>query len=234
MNNVEWSEGMKKMLCVSLTERSVEECSKVMTSCDADLVEHRMDFMEEIERLDAIYDESKVPIIATCRATNERGHFEGDERSRINHLIEAISAGATYVDVELDTEPALMSLVRKEAAESDSKLIVSKHFFDSTLSVPELLSVLDGLTIAGADILKLVTTPKTLNDCGKILQLYQIESRPARPMIAFAMGDLGKFTRVAALFLGAPFMYVSQDSGDKAAPGQITLSQMRALLEVLE
>jgi 3-dehydroquinate dehydratase-1 len=53
-------------------------------------------------------------------------------------------------------------------------------------------------------------------------------------MIAFAMGDLGKFTRVAALFLGAPFMYVSQDSGDKAAPGQITLSQMRALLEVLE
>jgi 3-dehydroquinate dehydratase type I len=234
MNNLEWSIRMKKMLCVSLTERAVEDCSKVISSCDADLIEHRMDFMDKIERLDTIYRPLKIPIIATCRATTEGGHFEGDEKSRIGHLIEAISAGASYVDVELDTEPALMSLVRKEVAESDSKLIVSKHFFDSTPGVPELLSVLDRLAIAGADILKLVTTPKTLSDCGKMLQLYQIESRPARPMIAFAMGTLGRFTRVSALFLGAPFMYVSQDSGDMAAPGQLTLSQMRALLEVLE
>ncbi|MHA2211184.1 MAG: type I 3-dehydroquinate dehydratase, partial [Candidatus Thorarchaeota archaeon] len=44
----------------------------------------------------------------------------------------------------------------------------------------------------------------------------------------------GKFTRVSALFLGAPFMYVSQDQGEQAAPGQITVTQMRTLLEVLE
>jgi 3-dehydroquinate dehydratase-1 len=82
--------------------------------------------------------------------------------------------------------------------------------------------------------MKLVTTPKTMSDCGRVLQLYYVKSKPARPMIAFAMGDLGKFTRVSALFLGAPFMYVSQDQGEQAAPGQITVTQMRTLLEVLE
>lgn len=222
------------MLCVSLTERSVEECSKVIASCDADLIEHRMDFMDRIEGLDAIYDESKMPIIATCRATQNGGYFEGNEEIRIGHLIDAISAGASYVDLELDTEPALMNLVRKAAAKSNTKLIVSKHYFDSTPDDTGLLNVLDSLAIAGADVMKLVTTPEALSDCGRVLQLYHIESKPARPMIAFAMGDLGKFTRVAALFLGAPFIYVSQDQGAQAAPGQITVSQMRTLLEVLE
>jgi 3-dehydroquinate dehydratase-1 len=234
MSNLELSVRMKKMLCVSLTERSVDECSKAMASCDADLIEHRMDFMDRIERLDAIYDATKVPIIATCRALQDSGHFEGNEASRIGHLIEAISAGASYVDIELDTTSELMNLVRKEAARNNSKLIVSKHFSDSTPDLPELLNVLDRLTISGADVMKLVTTPKTMSDCGRVLQLYYVKSKPARPMIAFAMGDLGKFTRVSALFLGAPFMYVSQDQGEQAAPGQITVTQMRTLLEVLE
>ncbi|MHA2299676.1 MAG: type I 3-dehydroquinate dehydratase, partial [Candidatus Thorarchaeota archaeon] len=197
-------------------------------------IEHRMDFMGRIERLDAIYNESKMPIIATCRATHDGGHFEGNEESRIGHLIEAISAGASYVDLELDTEHALMNLVRKAATKNNSKLIVSKHYFDSTPDVTELLNVLDRLAIAGADVMKLVTTAKTMSDCGRVLQLYHAKSKSARPMIAFAMGDLGKFTRVTALFLGAPFMYVSQNQGEQAAPGQITVSQMRAVLEALE
>jgi 3-dehydroquinate dehydratase-1 len=225
---------MKKILCVSLTERSVGQCAHFVSSCDADLIEHRMDFMDRIERLNAIYDVSKVPIIATCRAPRDGGFFDGDDERRISHLIEAISAGASYVDVELDTEPRLMNLVRKEATRSNSKLIVSKHYIDSTPPVPELVNVLDRLVIAGADVMKLVTTPKMMSDCEKILQLYHLANKPARPLIAFAMGNLGKFTRVTAMFLGAPFMYVSQDQGTMAAPGQITVSQMRGLLEVLE
>jgi len=222
------------MLCVSLTEKSVEECSTIIASSDADLIEHRMDFLDRIERLDAIYNESKMPIIATCRATQDGGHFEGNEARRIGHLIEAISAGASYVDMELDTEPALMDMVRRAARESNTELIVSKHYFDSTPDVAELLNVLDRLVIAGADLMKLVTTAETMSDCSRVLQLYHVKNKPARPMIAFAMGDLGKFTRVSALFLGAPFMYVSHDQGVQAAPGQITISQMRTLLEVLE
>jgi 3-dehydroquinate dehydratase type I len=225
---------MKKMLCMSLTEQSVEECVEATVSCDADMIEHRMDFMNRIEHLDTIYNKSQVPIIATCRVPRDRGHYTGDEESRIGYLIEAISAGASYIDIELDTDPALMSMVRNASMKSNSKMIVSKHYFEGTPGVSDLLGVLDKLAISGADIMKLVTTAKTLSDCSKILHLYHTKSKPARPMIAFAMGDLGKFTRVTALFLGAPFMYVSQDQGEIAAPGQITISQMRELLEVLE
>lgn len=225
---------MKKMLCVSVTGRSIEECSKTIASTDADLIEHRMDFMNRIQGLTAIYDAAKVPIIATCRAPHDGGHYSGNEESRIGCLIEAISAGASYVDIELETDSTLMSMIRENADEANSKLIVSKHYVDSTPSVSELQSVLDRLVIAGADIMKLVTTANTMDDCGRILHLYHTNCKPARPMIAFAMGNLGRFTRLTALYLGAPFMYVSQDLGEKAAPSQITLSQMRALLEVLE
>ncbi|MFW9802628.1 MAG: type I 3-dehydroquinate dehydratase [Candidatus Thorarchaeota archaeon] len=223
----------KKKLCVSLTEQSIEACSKAMTLTDADLIEHRMDFMDGIEGLATIYDESKAPIIATCRTPQDGGHYIGKEEVRIGHLVEALSAGASYVDIELDTDPTLMSKIRTEVAANNSKLIVSKHYIDSTPAVSELQNVLDRLVIAGADIMKLVTTAITIDDCGRILHLYQSNNKPARPMIAFAMGDIGRFTRLTAMFLGAPFMYVSQDQGKQAAPGQITLSEMRALLEVL-
>ncbi|MFW9889696.1 MAG: type I 3-dehydroquinate dehydratase [Candidatus Thorarchaeota archaeon] len=234
ISDLELRIGMKKTLCLSLMKRSADECSKAMASSDADMIEHRLDFMNRIEGLSAIYNESKVPIIATCRTPRNGGQYAGDEASRIGHLVEAILAGASFVDIELDTDPTLMNMMRNAAAENDSKLIVSKHYFDSTPEISELRSVLDSLVIVGADIMKLVTTANTIDDCGKILHLYHIKSRPARPMIAFAMGDLGRFTRLTALYLGAPFMYVSQDQGKQAASGQITLSEMRALLEVLK
>jgi 3-dehydroquinate dehydratase-1 len=84
----------------------------------------------------------------------------------------------------------------------------------------------------GADILKVIVTPKSISDCSRVLQLYSLE-RVETPLIAFAMGDIGRFTRVSALFLGAPFMYVSQDLGQEAASGQISLSDMRAIVRSL-
>ena len=81
--------------------------------------------------------------------------------------------------------------------------------------------------------MKIVTTPKSIEDCKRVLKLYHFESRTSSPLIAFAMGDLGKFTRICALFFGAPFMYVSQDEGEVAAPGQIPFSQMKVILEAL-
>jgi 3-dehydroquinate dehydratase len=45
------------------------------------------------------------------------------------------------------------------------------------------------------------------------------------------MGEASAFTRIASLFYGAPFTYVSM--GTATAPGQLTLEEMRTVLGVL-
>jgi 3-dehydroquinate dehydratase-1 len=221
-------------LCVSLTEKSVKKCVDVIHSCGADMIEHRMDFMSPIEGLERIYHLSEKPIITTCRSAGRGGYFTGTEKQRIKHLLDAISAGASYIDIELGTNPKDIELLRKEMRKASCKLIASKHFHYFTPSSRELLELVDTLRRSNADIIKIVTTPKSIGDCKKVLQLYHVVGRTTLPMIAFAMGDLGKFTRVCALFLGAPFMYVSQDKREVAAPGQISFSQMKMILEVLK
>ncbi len=222
-----------KKLCVSLTERTAKKCMEFISSAEADMVEHRMDFMDRIERLEEIYRATNKPIIATCRSRENGGRFGGDEEQRISSLLMAISGGASFVDVEIETDPTHLDLVREQTSKLECGLIISKHYHDSTPKWSDLLSMLVSLGSAKPDIIKLVMTPKTKDDCRRILQLYDEENRPDQPLIAFGMGPLGRFTRVCALFLGAPFMYVSQDHGEAAAPGQISLSEMRKILEVL-
>jgi 3-dehydroquinate dehydratase-1 len=224
---------MKMNLCVSLTEETASMCMEFVGSSSAELIEHRLDFMERIEKLSEIYGQSDTPIIATCRTQNVGGHYSGSEETRVGHLIEAIFAGASYVDVEIETEPTFLNCVKQEANNAGCSLIVSKHYYNSTPDDSDLSVMLDRLWESGADIAKIVTTPRTIDDALRVLNLYSLENPNELPLVAFAMGILGRITRVYALFLGAPFMYVSMDHGEAAASGQLSLSQMRAILEVL-
>jgi 3-dehydroquinate dehydratase type I len=216
---------------VSLTEKTPEDCKESVSSVETDLIEHRMDFMDRITGLRDIYSATKAPIIATCRSKQMGGNFKGEESERIKHLKEAIIQGASYVDIEVETERVFFEEISAEARKSNCRLIISKHYTYHTPRDSDLIKLLEEMNKYGADIYKIAVTPKSIEDCKRILRLYNIDM--TTPLIAFAMGDLGKFTRVSALFLGAPFMYVSQDSGYKAASGQISLSNMKAIVRTL-
>jgi 3-dehydroquinate dehydratase-1 len=191
-----------------------------------------MDFMDNIVGLKEIYSETDIPFIATCRPQEMGGHFVGDESQRINHLIQAIDQGARYVDIEIDTEQRYMKQILDRVSKNSGQLIISHHYTEITPSSQGLLDLVTRMTDNSADIIKIVVTPNSVSDCSRILQLYNLEDVDT-PLIAFAMGDLGRFTRVSALFLGAPFMYVSPDLGREAAPGQISISEMRAIVRSL-
>ncbi|MFX0045800.1 MAG: type I 3-dehydroquinate dehydratase [Candidatus Hermodarchaeota archaeon] len=225
---------MKYKLCVSLTESSTKACIDFVRFSNSDLIEHRIDFMDRIDSLADIYDACSKPIIATCRSQIDGGRFHGTEENRVDLLLNAVTAGASYVDIEVDTNPQLFAHVREKADKEDCRLILSKHYHSHTPNDSVLLSMLDRLDTSGGHIIKLVSTPRTTSDCLRVLQLYSEEKKPNLPLVAFGMGTLGRFTRVSALVLGAPFMYVSQDSGEAAAAGQVSLSDMRAIMEVLQ
>lgn len=223
---------MSKKLCVCLTEKTSQDCIGFVSTSDADIIEHRMDFMDQITGLGEIYSATDIPIIATCRSTGMGGYFAGSEPQRIAYLLEAIDHGASFVDIEYEVEPNYMKQISIAASQSNCEIIVSKHYTSFTPELPELIDLIGKMKDRGADIIKLVVTPNSISDCRRILQIYN-EECPEIPLIAFAMSDIGRFTRVSALFLGAPFMYVAQDLGKEAAFGQIPLSEMRTIVRML-
>jgi 3-dehydroquinate dehydratase type I len=53
-------------------------------------------------------------------------------------------------------------------------------------------------------------------------------------VVAFCLGPLGRISRLACLLMGGAFTYAALESGAEAAPGQLTLTKMRQLLELLQ
>jgi 3-dehydroquinate dehydratase type I len=223
---------MSKKLCVCLTEKTSQDCIGFVSTSDADIIEHRMDFMDQIVGLGKIYSATDIPIIATCRSKEMGGNFAGSEQQRIAYLLEAIEIGASFVDIEYEVKHNSLKQISDTVSQYNCKLIISKHYTSFTPELPDLIDLIGKMEGRGADIIKLVVTPESLSDCRRILQVYHLEGSKI-PLIAFAMGNIGRFTRVSSLYLGAPFMYVAQDSGKEAAPGQIPLSDMRTILRML-
>lgn len=215
-------------LCSCISAATTEECIKLAKTVDTELIEHRIDFMEGVQNLGRIYDAVTAPIIATNRSATYGGHFYGSEEKRVRYLLKAIDAGCTMVDVEIETDVALQQNVLEKARRNKCNVIISMHDFNRTPGREKLVEILHREKEEGADIGKIVTLARSIEDCHRILDLL-MEARQERfPLVAFAMGDAGSFTRIAALLYGAPFMYASVT--EKTGPGQLSVTAMRTIL----
>ena len=161
---------------------------------------------EEIEDLFANTD---TPLIATCRIV-EVGAKEAERRLGV-----AIRAGARFADLEIEADVAFSKRFRSACEECGTEIIRSFHDFSGTPDLEYLKQVRDRCYRYGADIAKIVTTAHTAADASRVLALYD-----GHPLVAFAMGPLGRDTRIECLKHGAPFSYACLP-GEPAAPGQI-------------
>ena len=76
-----------------------------------------------------------------------------------------------------------------------------------------------------SNYVKIVTMAKTVDDATKTLSLYNNVSNTK--LIAFSMGEEGKFSRILCLHMGSPFTYVSL--GKAIAPGQFSLDEIKSM-----
>lgn len=222
---------MNEKLCTCLTENSLKGCVKELDKIKTKLIEHRIDYLEKIDDLSILYNNEKFDFIATCRRDGFGGKFNGSEEERIGILLGAIEAGATFVDIEIETSKELIDIVVKKAKERNCKVIISMHDFEKTPDFKTLLGFVIKERSYGADTGKVVCTAKTIEDCHNLLDLI-IEARKLDfPIISFGMGESAKFTRVSSLFYGAEFTFVSNNI--KSAPGQLTYEEMNNILDIL-
>lgn len=149
-------------------------------------------------------------------------------------LITAIHAGAAFVDLEIEAPPMMSKRLRRETRENGTVFVRSYHDYKGTDSIEALKALTEKCFAIGADIAKIVTMAEPCTgdnqspDVDRVLSLYD-HFDPAK-LIAFAMGDAGKTSRIQCLVKGSPFTYASLNEADAAAPGQMTTREMRDIV----
>ena len=209
------------MICVSIAERDFGRCREALLSCElAELRIDKTDFSEEeIKELFALPGD----IIATCRPGTK------SERQREALLCTAISSGAAYVDIEIVAAADYLQRISDKAKKHGTKLIVSYHNERHTPEVADLEDIISQCFRMKADLAKIVCRVHSSVDSARILSLYQKNEN----IIAFGLGEQGTFTRVASLFLGAPFTYAAWAPGEETADGQLDKQRLKIILDAL-
>jgi len=219
------------MICIPIIEATVGGMVSKANSTEADLVELRLDHLTDFSDITKL-KKIKRKKIATCMPSWEGGRFRGSENERIGILMKTLEF-VDYVTVELKTKKTLRERLIKKAKEKKVKVIVAFHDFKSTPSYEKIKKILNTEKSAGADIAKIVFTPK--NDMDVLTVIKVMIKKPIDlPLIALSMGELGMVTRILALPLGAYLTFASLGEGEESAPGQLTVKNLKKILSAIK
>jgi 3-dehydroquinate dehydratase type I len=220
-------------ICVSVPPRTVPEALDLIQRAEsqrADFIEVRLDSLGKHSQLADIANCSNAPLIATNRSTRCRGKFSGSEAQRKKILLDAAEKGFDYVDVELST-PKLKEII-DNLREIGVKPVISFHDFDETPSTPQLNKILKREIESGADVCKIVTTAKLVEDNLTVLDFVSKACKTAR-IVCFSMGELGKPSRLLSPVFGGFFTIAALEGKRKTASGQLTIKEMRTAYKAL-
>ncbi len=222
-------------ICVPVVEATVNRArGKYQRAARKGLwTEVRLDYLEEpAPNLARLFRSLPGPVIATNRLAAEGGRWQGDELDRLNLLSEALDLGVTCLDVEL----AANADFRREmwARRGSTKLILSWHDFSGTPETAGLEAVLAEMLDAEADIVKLVTLARQPEDNVRLLSLIPRAQAQGKEIIAFCMGPLGKWSRVAAPLLGSWLSFAPFSKHGASAPGQLTVNDLKRAWKIMK
>jgi 3-dehydroquinate dehydratase type I len=223
-------------ICVPIMAKTTKEALIRMEEGfrQVGLLELRIDGLQKIN-LKKLLAHKNGEILVTNRVKEEGGAFAGPEEERVGFLMEAVALGADYVDLEARTDrPYLIKLREKiDALQGHTRWIVSTHYFDGTPSLEALKKKVDEGAGAGADIIKVVSLARTMEDNLKVFRLIPYARKMGKPIITFCMGEKGKISRILAPLLGALWTYAALAEGQESAPGQMTVGEMKQMFRML-
>ena len=219
---------MKYKTCVSIAENSSQKIKQKLKGAlkKSDYAEIRFDFLkaDEIPKtLESIKLDLKK-VVCTLRPKSEGGKFEGDEKERIAILKLIAEYSPFLLDIEFNTIRKNKELA-KYLKTTRTELLISWHDFKKTPKLFELKNMMNHMTKFSHNV-KIVTTAKTIDDSTRILRLYNKNGK--NNLIAFAMGDSGRVSRILCLYLGSPYTYVSL--GKPVAAGQFSVDEVKKII----
>jgi len=220
-------------VCVSVLPKTIHEGLSLVLRAEeagADLVEVRLDHLNGVEVLTDLAEQSGKPKIATCKMHSLGGKFLGTEAERRQILLGAAKSGFDYVDIELENPEARD--IARQLKSLGAKPIVSFHDCEKSLNLRELNSVLEREIASGAEVCKIITTAKRVEENLELLSFTQAASVRAK-VVCFGMGELGKVSRLLSPFFGAVFTFAALERGSETASGQMTVQEMKTAYKLL-
>ncbi len=220
-------------ICLSLVEESARAMRRAIAAGNrgADLMEIRMDYVRDAA-LEALLKAAKRPVIVTNRRREEGGRFAGPEEIRVRVLEEAQRLGASFIDIDWASG---MSALRPflSSGEKRTRTILSFHDTKGTPSAAALRRLCREMMSCRPGVVKIVTAAREWGDNFRVLSLLAYARKRNQKIVAFCMGEKGKMTRVLAPLMGAPWAYASLNKKKSAAPGQLTMGELRGIWESL-
>jgi len=173
--------------------------------------------------------------------------------TKLNKLLQASLKRSDYIEIRFDfmepnKVPIALSLVRKHMPRCICTLRPRSEGGKFSSSEKNRISILKLISEYNPYLLdveyhtirknkslqqysknvKIVTTAKSIKDTLCILSLYKFQNNTN--LIAFAMGDYGRMSRILCTQLGSPYTYVSL--GKPIAPGQFSLDEIKSIFEL--
>lgn len=228
-------------ICVPVVASDIEEIERqcsLMKHLPCELVEIRMDFFTSLEEADLrevfhrIRDilSDKV-LLATFRSLEEGGNkplFDEAYERLYTVLIEHHLCD--MIDLEASRPLHLTDALQKKAEKQGIHTILSSHDFQGTAPREVLIARLLQMAERKADIVKLAVMPHTEEDVFCLMDAVRcIHAKISQPVIAMAMGDIGRRSRIEAASFGSCVTFACAEK--TSAPGQIPCAEMRCLLD---
>ncbi len=162
----------------------------------------------------------RATLIATCRRREAGGRYRGTIAKQLFHLGEAIHAGCTWYDLEVETvrkcSPELL-----DALLGDGRQLRSAHFFRAMPR--DLARVARELTRGRPDAIKIAAHCESLADARKLLSF----ATHKKNVIAIPMAEVALPARILSLRGRNGFAYAPVENA--TATGQTSLEDMKSL-----
>ena len=244
VRNIEIGSGMPKV-CVPIVEKTREDIlstAKAICSTEADLVEWRADWYEDVSAFSEVIKTAdmlrsilgETPLLYAFRSARDGGEKEPSLESYATLLESVAKTGfVDLIDVEVFSgDDAVKNIIQTAHAHS-VKVIASNHDFEGTPAREELVARLCKMQDLGADILKIAVMPQSRSDVLTLLSVTEEMSslHTSRPVITMSMGRAGALSRLCGEVFGSAVTFAS--FGKVSAPGQIAIEDLKAGLRLL-
>lgn len=234
-------EKMKPILCISIMESTKEEILQLaeeMTKTPADMVEWRIDFFRErnkLERLKECLTEMRKilknkQLILTLRIKKEGGSqiWNG---VNLNHYLDFLVENTQLYD-GVDLEMSTIEMIPRKEKEvfigklkvNQKLLIGSYHDFQGMEDESTILNRCKEMGKSAVDIVKVAYSPKTIAEVENFIKISQKVELPEKTKkVMIAMSELGRNLRIRPEITGSVIAYCSYQK--EINLGQISMEE---------
>ena len=220
-------------LVVSIMPRNIEEVQAIDVTRyeDADIIEWRADFLAKeaiLQVAPAVFEKfAGCELLFTLRTRSEGGEIDLSSEEYVQIIKDVTQLyQPDYVDFEYYTHKDVFDQML-----DFPNLVLSYHNFQETPdNMMEILSELTSLTPKVVKVSVMAHTEQDVLDLMNYTRGFKTLN-PEQDYVTISMGKIGKVSRITSDVTGSSWSFASLD--EASAPGQISLSSMKKIREIL-